>query len=159
MRAGDCRKNRLRINGRRFDRRPHRLPVVHQREQHLHNSPPRPRISCTFLNPQNIMLDHDLLLKLAVRPNSTKTTLERAVSGEPFFLFSDTGMSSVVHLSFTGPHMFLGGLHPESAITGLTLSAWELFHRLTREEVVHYLDTRKRQGFNAVLAVALPELE
>lgn len=50
--------------------------------------------SCIFHNPQNTMLDHDLLQKLAVRPSSTKSTLERAATGEPFFLFSDTGMSS-----------------------------------------------------------------
>lgn len=37
--------------------------------------------------------------------------------------------------------------------------AWELFHRLTREEAIEYLDKRASQGFNAVLAVFLPELE
>lgn len=38
-------------------------------------------------------------------------------------------------------------------------TAWELFHRLSREEAVHYLDTRQRQGFNLVMAVALAELD
>ncbi|GMK54161.1 hypothetical protein CspeluHIS016_0107470 [Cutaneotrichosporon spelunceum] len=38
-------------------------------------------------------------------------------------------------------------------------TAWELFHRLTLPEAEEYLDTRKAQGFNAVLAVALPELD
>jgi Protein of unknown function (DUF4038)/Putative collagen-binding domain of a collagenase len=36
-------------------------------------------------------------------------------------------------------------------------TAWELFHRLTREEIDHYLETRLRQGFNVVQAVALAE--
>lgn len=38
-------------------------------------------------------------------------------------------------------------------------TAWELFHRLTREEATHYLDTRARQGFTIVQAVALAELD
>jgi hypothetical protein len=38
-------------------------------------------------------------------------------------------------------------------------TAWELFHRLTLPEAEEYLDTRKAQGFNAVLAVAIPELD
>ena len=38
-------------------------------------------------------------------------------------------------------------------------TAWELFHRLTREETLAYLDARQKQGFNTVLAVALAEFE
>jgi Protein of unknown function (DUF4038) len=38
-------------------------------------------------------------------------------------------------------------------------TAWELFHRLTREEVTHYLETRSAQGFNVFQAVALSELD
>jgi hypothetical protein len=38
-------------------------------------------------------------------------------------------------------------------------TAWELFHRLTREETLVYLDARQEQGFNTVLAVALAEYE
>jgi len=38
-------------------------------------------------------------------------------------------------------------------------TAWELFHRLNREEALHYLDTRARQGYNVVQAVALAELD
>lgn len=37
-------------------------------------------------------------------------------------------------------------------------TAWELFHRLNREEAEHYLATRSRQGFNVIQAVALAEL-
>ncbi|MBC8063442.1 MAG: DUF4038 domain-containing protein [Chlorobia bacterium] len=38
-------------------------------------------------------------------------------------------------------------------------TAWEIFHRLTREEVDLYLMTRASQGFNVVQAVALAELD
>lgn len=34
---------------------------------------------------------------------------------------------------------------------------WELFHRLTREEALQLLDTRKKQGYNVLKAVALAE--
>jgi len=33
-------------------------------------------------------------------------------------------------------------------------TGWELFHRLNREEALHYLDTREKQKFNVVKAVA-----
>jgi hypothetical protein len=36
-------------------------------------------------------------------------------------------------------------------------TAWELFHRLTREEIGEYLETRRQQGFNVIQAVALAE--
>ena len=38
-------------------------------------------------------------------------------------------------------------------------TAWELFHRLNREEVTEYLKKRKSQGFNVIQAVALAELD
>jgi hypothetical protein len=38
-------------------------------------------------------------------------------------------------------------------------TAWELFHRLNREEAERYLDQRARNGFNVVQAVAIAELE
>lgn len=38
-------------------------------------------------------------------------------------------------------------------------TGWELFHRLTREEAQLYLDTREKQEFNVVMAVALAELD
>ena len=37
-------------------------------------------------------------------------------------------------------------------------TGWELFHRLTRDEVKLYLNTRKKQEFNVIMAVALAEL-
>ena len=38
-------------------------------------------------------------------------------------------------------------------------TAWELFHRLNREDALYYLDKRAAQGFTAVQAVALAELD
>ncbi|MCX7798853.1 MAG: glycoside hydrolase family 140 protein [Fimbriimonadales bacterium] len=38
-------------------------------------------------------------------------------------------------------------------------TAWELFHRLTREEIAEYLSVRRQQGFNVVQAVGLAELD
>jgi Protein of unknown function (DUF4038)/Putative collagen-binding domain of a collagenase len=38
-------------------------------------------------------------------------------------------------------------------------TAWELFHRLNREEAIEYLDARKAQGFNVIQAVALAEFD
>ena len=37
-------------------------------------------------------------------------------------------------------------------------TAWELFHRLDRQQAIEYLDTRAAQGFTAIQAVALAEL-
>ncbi|MBX2900478.1 MAG: glycoside hydrolase family 140 protein [Cyclobacteriaceae bacterium] len=37
-------------------------------------------------------------------------------------------------------------------------TAWELFHRLTREEAEEFLEVRKQQGFNVIQAVALAEV-
>lgn len=38
-------------------------------------------------------------------------------------------------------------------------TAWELFHRLDREEATRYLETRREQGFNFIHAVVLAELD
>lgn len=38
-------------------------------------------------------------------------------------------------------------------------TAWELFHRLSAEEALHYLDKRKAQGFTVIQAVAVGELQ
>jgi hypothetical protein len=38
-------------------------------------------------------------------------------------------------------------------------TAWQLFHRLNREDAVHYLDQRARNGFTVIQAVALAELD
>ena len=38
-------------------------------------------------------------------------------------------------------------------------TAWELFHRLNREEATRYLEDRARKGFTVIQAVALSELD
>jgi hypothetical protein len=38
-------------------------------------------------------------------------------------------------------------------------TAWELFHRLTREEAEKYLENRRQKGFTVIQAVALAELD
>jgi hypothetical protein len=38
-------------------------------------------------------------------------------------------------------------------------TAWELFHRCSRDEAIAYLDLRQKQKFNVIQAVALAELE
>src|SRR5262245_2103933 len=38
-------------------------------------------------------------------------------------------------------------------------TAWELFHRLNREEAGRYLENRARKGFTVIQAVALAELD
>lgn len=38
-------------------------------------------------------------------------------------------------------------------------TAWELFHRLTKEEIIRYLDNRMEKGFNVIQAVVLAEMD
>jgi hypothetical protein len=38
-------------------------------------------------------------------------------------------------------------------------TAWELYHRLNREEIERYLENRRLKGFNVIQAVALAELD
>jgi len=38
-------------------------------------------------------------------------------------------------------------------------TAWELFHRLNREEAIRFLDNRAAKGFNMIQAVAIAELD
>jgi hypothetical protein len=38
-------------------------------------------------------------------------------------------------------------------------TAWELFHRLSREEAEHYLENRRQKGINVIQAVALAEID
>jgi hypothetical protein len=53
------------------------------------------------------------------------------------------------HLQYTdgAPFFYLGD------------TAWELFHRLNREEATRYLEDRTRKGFTVIQAVALAEIE
>lgn len=38
-------------------------------------------------------------------------------------------------------------------------TAWELFHRLSRQEAKEYLSDRSKKGFNVILCVGLAELD
>lgn len=38
-------------------------------------------------------------------------------------------------------------------------TAWELIHRLSKEEIITYLKTRKKQGFNVIQTVVLAEMD
>ena len=38
-------------------------------------------------------------------------------------------------------------------------TAWQLFHRLTREEINHYFQNREKKGFTVIQAVILAELD
>lgn len=71
----------------------------------------------------------------AAAPSATLPALK--VSGEQRFLVTEAG----------APFFYLGD------------TAWELFHRATREEALAYLDIRQKQRFNVVQAVALAELD
>lgn len=46
-----------------------------------------------------------------------------------------------------------------TAFFWLADTAWELFHRLNKEEIDHYLKKRKSQGYNVIQAVVLPEIK
>ena len=41
----------------------------------------------------------------------------------------------------------------------LGCTAWELFHKLNREEATEYLENRKEKGFTVIQAVVLAELD
>jgi hypothetical protein len=75
----------------------------------------------------------------------------RAQSAEPFHntlgtLKVHASQRYLVHEDGT-PFFYLGD------------TAWELFHRLTREEADRYLENRRAKGFNVIQAVALAELD
>ncbi len=67
------------------------------------------------------------------------------------------GSMALTPLSICGddPHVVAAGDGGPVFLLGDT--AWELLHRLTREEMVYYLDKRASQGFNLICTVALAE--
>ena len=68
-----------------------------------------------------------------------------------FFLFNNYAQIQV-----SSNHLFLQDKNGKPFFW-LGDTDWELFHRLTREEVTHFLEVRKQQGFNVIQAVALAE--
>ncbi len=90
------------------------------------------------MNTQALLLAALLALSFAAASATAANALPRLkVSNNQRFLVSEDGR----------PFFWLGD------------TAWELFHRLNREEAVLYLDNRARLGFTVVQAVALAELD
>jgi hypothetical protein len=57
---------------------------------------------------------------------------------------------------YQDPHLLAAGGSP-TFLLGDT--AWELLHRLRRDEILHYLDARAQQGFNLICTVILAEFD
>lgn len=66
-------------------------------------------------------------------------------------------LRSPAQISVNKSNKFLIDTRTDKPFFWLADTAWELFHRITREDVIYYLDTRTEQGFNVILAVALAE--
>src|SRR6188508_1861191 len=91
-------------------------------------------------------------------------------------IYRNDMLKLAVFVVFAGGMLWCGG--PASAAPGLKISenkrflvnesgkpffylgdtAWELFHRLNREETDKYLEDRAKKGFTVIQAVALAEL-
>ena len=61
-----------------------------------------------------------------------------------------------LNISENGRYFQTGNCNP---FFYLADTAWELFHRLSLEEIEFYLDARKAQGFNVVQAVLISEMD
>ncbi len=77
------------------------------------------------------------LFAVAAAPAPAQPMQQRKISENKRFLVTGDGQ----------PFFWLGD------------TAWELFHRLNREEAERYLTNRAERGFNVIQAVALAELE
>ena len=67
-------------------------------------------------------------------------------------------MNNLPHITVSDNRRFL---QTESGAPFFWLgdTAWELFHRLTREEAELFLENRRRKGMNVIQAVALAEFD
>ena len=64
----------------------------------------------------------------------------------------------MLHLKISDDHRFI--VHADgSPFFYLGDTAWELFHRLDRDEAEHYLTTRAAQGYNVIQCVTLAEFD
>lgn len=72
-----------------------------------------------------------------------------------YFAFSLTCFAQKLKVSENGRFLVTESNEP---FFWMADTAWELFHRCSREEVDMYLKKRKSQGFNVIQAVALAEL-
>ena len=69
-----------------------------------------------------------------------------------------TALAATGDLKVSPNHRFL--MHADgSPFFYLGDTAWELFHRLNRDETLLYLDNRAKNGFTVIQAVALAELD
>ena len=81
-------------------------------------------------------------------------------------------LAAQAHIPHAGPSWDLGKGAPRvdgsrrflvhadgSPFLWLGDTAWELFHRTTRDDAEHYLETRRRQGFTVIQAVVLAEMD
>lgn len=75
-----------------------------------------------------------------------------------FLVFTFSEESFGQRLKVSEHHRFLV-TENEDPFFWMADTAWELFHRCDREEIDHYLEKRKEQGFNVVQAVALAEID
>jgi hypothetical protein len=71
---------------------------------------------------------------------------------------AQTGIQAPKIIRVSGNHRYLV-TEDGQPFFYLADTAWELFHRLNREEAEHYLTTRQRQGFTVIQAVALAEFD
>jgi len=71
---------------------------------------------------------------------------------------ADQGTSHLPELVVSDSHRFLT-TSDGRPFFWLGDSAWELFHRLNRDEAEHYLKRRAEQGFTVIQAVVLSELD
>ena len=67
--------------------------------------------------------------------------------------------STFSQISVDGSGKYLMDARSDQPFFWLGDTAWELFHRMTREDIIYYLDKRKAQGFTVIQAVVLTELD
>jgi hypothetical protein len=67
-------------------------------------------------------------------------------------------MKTLPKLTISSDHRYIATTTAEPFFY-LGDTAWELFHRLTREEAKHYFAKRQEQGFNVIQAVVLAEFD
>jgi Protein of unknown function (DUF4038)/Putative collagen-binding domain of a collagenase len=94
-------------------------------------------------------------MNLRLRLISCLVTVGLSGGTAPLFSASSTTMDK---LKVSKNHRFL--VHEDGRpFFYLGDTAWELFHRLNREEADRYLENRARKGFTVIQAVALAELD
>ena len=74
-----------------------------------------------------------------------------------FLLFLLFSLQSIAQIKVDKSQKYLIDTRTDKPFFWLGDTAWELFHRLNREDVIEYLNTRQRQGFNVIMAVVLAE--